>query len=373
MPRPSPALPYLFPAGFTWGVATAAPQIEGAARAGGRGESIWDRFSAQPGRVKNGETPARACDHFHRYRSDFALMKRLGVKHYRLSLAWPRIFPQGSGPANARGLDFYRRLLDSLHDHGITPWVTLYHWDLPQALEDRGGWRSRATVDAFARYCETVIPAMGDRVRHWMTLNEIPTFIGHGYRAGIHAPGARESERTIAQCLHHTLLAHGRAVRAVREHGMRNAVVGLPQDLGVPIPVTETPADIKAAEQALIGRYGHLLSPLYHGAYPAAYLKRLAQDRPQVQPGDLKLIAEPTDFLGLNIYSGDFVQATGRANTRPCLSPHSIRMPAWIGCGWRRNPSTGRCGIAILSTVRSNSTSPKMGRVTTNRRLPRGN
>ena len=322
-----------FPPRFVWGVATAAPQIEGAAGAGGRGESIWDRFAQRRGAVVNRDTPAVACDHFHRYRSDFALMRDLGVKHYRLSLAWPRLQPDGRGAVNTRGLDFYRRLLDSLHDHGITPWVTLYHWDLPQALEDAGGWRVRTTADAFARYAEIAVRGLGDRVRHWMTLNEIPTFIGHGYRLGVHAPGAREKPAVIAQCYHHALLAHGHAVRAVREFGAARAEIGLAQDLSVPIPVTETPADIAAAGRELQQRNAHILAPLYFGRYATAEMRAAGRPQPVVHRGDLNLIATPTDFLGLNIYSGEFVRATGRTTHE--VLPFPPEYPC-AGLAWLR-------------------------------------
>src|SRR5688572_204272 len=322
-----------FPPRFTWGVATAAPQIEGGATAGGRGESIWDRFARRRGAVVNGDTPAVACDHFHRYRGDFALMRDLGVRHYRLSLAWPRLQPDGRGATNQRGLDFYRRLLDSLHDHGITPWVTLYHWDLPQTLEDAGGWRVRSTADAFARYAEIAVRGLGDRVRHWMTLNEIPTFIGHGYRLGVHAPGAKEKPAVIAQCYHHALLAHGHAVRAVREFGVARAEVGLAQDLSVPIPVTETPADIAAAEREIQLRNAHILAPLYFGRYATTEMRVAGRPQPVVHRGDLNLVATPTDFLGLNIYSGEFVRATGRTTHE--VLPFPPEYPC-AGLAWLR-------------------------------------
>ncbi|MFI5337828.1 MAG: glycoside hydrolase family 1 protein, partial [Opitutales bacterium] len=165
-----------FPADFTWGVATAATQIEGAAFTDGKGESVWDRYSRQPGRVHGGDTPEVACDHYHRFKEDFALMRELGVRNYRLSLAWPRIYPQGDGAPNQAGLDFYHRLFDAMGEAGITPWVTFFHWDLPQSLEDRGGWVNRDTVEAFARYADTVVQAYRGQVRHWITLNEIRCF-----------------------------------------------------------------------------------------------------------------------------------------------------------------------------------------------------
>jgi beta-glucosidase len=245
-------------------------------------------------------------------------MRKLGVKNYRLSLAWPRLHPDGGTSVNQKGIDFYLRVFDAMEHNGITPWVTFYHWDLPQALEDQGGWINRATADAFARYCDTAVRAFRDHVRHWITLNEIPTFIGRGYGDGYHAPGVKASKAELYQAFHHTLLAHGHAVRAVREFGGRGARVGLTQDLSVPIPVTETSRDIAAAQAELANRNAHLLAPIFHGRYPAPYLRRAGVNAPKIQRGDLALISQPTDFLGLNIYSGFFVRA-GRGKSREIL------------------------------------------------------
>jgi beta-glucosidase len=306
------SLSYSFPSDFVWGVATAAPQIEGATDADGRGESIWDRFAATPGNVINGDTPEMACDHYHRYVADFALMQRLGIQHHRLSIAWPRIFPTGAGPVNPRGLDFYQRLIDAMLARGITPWVTLYHWDLPQVLEDQGGWRVRSTPEAFGNFARTVVRALGDRVKNWITLNEIPCFIGLSYGRGIHAPGAREDPAVVNQAYHHALLAHGRGVVAVREFGGRGARVGLVHNPDVPIPVTETGDDIQAAEKLFAQANAHTLAPMHLGRYPTSYLRASGANRPKVSRGDLQLISQPTDFLGLNVYSGNFVRADRR-------------------------------------------------------------
>ena len=215
---PDPVAVSCLPEEFVWGVAAASAQIEGAAHEDGKGESIWDRFAATPGRVKNGDTLDPACDHYHRYESDAALMRQLGVGHYRLSVAWPRVFPQGAGALNPRGLAFYDRLIDALLGQGITPWVTLFHWDLPQALEDQGGWLARATADAFLPYAEAVVKRLGDRVTHWFTVNEIPCFIGNGYGNGSFAPGLAVGPKRLNQGYHHALLAHGHGVAAVRAH-----------------------------------------------------------------------------------------------------------------------------------------------------------
>jgi beta-glucosidase len=320
MPRLSAS--YQFPKDFVWGVATAAAQIEGAARTHGKGESIWDRFARQPGAVAGGDTPALACDHYHRYRADFTLMRKLGFRHYRFSVAWPRIFPDGRGAVNQRGLDFYERLVDAMLACDLTPWVTLYHWDLPQVLEDEGGWRVRPTVTAFAAYADVVVRTLGDRVKHWITVNEIPCFIGMGYGTGEHAPGAKENAAVLARANHHALLAHGEAVRAVRQFGGRGARVGLSHNPEVGIPVTETARDIAAAQSWTEQRNSQLLAPVFHGRYPAAKSRTAGRGRLTVQAGDLALISQPTDFLGLNMYTGTFVRA-GRG-----AQPEALTMPA---------------------------------------------
>lgn len=317
--------PFSFPPDFRWGVATAAPQIEGAATADGKGPTIWDHFSARPGTTKDGGTPAVACEHYTRYAEDFALMRTLGVKHYRFSIAWARLFPVGDGPANAAGFAFYNRLIDAMLAHGITPWATLFHWDLPQALEERGGWRSRVVTEAFALYADAAVQAFGDRVQHWFTLNEIPAFIGHGYKLGLHAPGAQEPPRVINQAYHHALVCHGLAVRAVRRHGGPGARVGLVHNPEITVPFTETPADIAAAQTIFAQTNEHILAPLTTGAYPAAYLARCGADAPSFTAEDRALIGQPTDFLGLNVYRGHFVRAG--ADGRPELLPLPTSFP----------------------------------------------
>ena len=309
-PPPGQGPSYRFPEGFAWGVAAAATQIEGASREDGKGESIWDRYASVPGHVENGETPAVACDHYHRYEADADLIREIGAGHYRLSVAWPRIIPDGSGPINPKGLDFYDRLVDALLHRGITPWATLFHWDLPQALEDRGGWPSRGTVDAFARYAEVVVKRLGDRVGHWFTMNEIPCFVGFGYGGARFAPGRHESAKVLNQAYHHAILAHGHGVAAVRSFAKAGSVVGLVQNFlpPPPIPVTETEANIAAARSEFERTNGQLLGPVFRGKYPDAFLQSAGKDAPDVRPGDLELISSPSDFLGLNIYSGDFIR-----------------------------------------------------------------
>ncbi|HEY5080064.1 MAG TPA: GH1 family beta-glucosidase [Opitutaceae bacterium] len=306
MPNPTPQ----FPPQFVWGVATAAPQIEGAAFTDGKGESIWDRFARIPGKVHNQDTLDVACDHYHRFGEDFALMRSLGIRHYRLSIAWPRIFPKGDGAPNQAGIDFYHRLFDSMAENGITPWVTLFHWDLPQALEDRGGWTSLVTVDAFAAYAETVVKAFSSKVKHWITLNEIRCFTILGYGAGgKKAPGRVEPAAVVNQTFHHALLCHGHAVKAVRAHGGKGALVGLTDNCDTCIPLTETEPDIAAANAWFVENNLHILDPIARGGYSEAYLKREGADAAKVAKGDFDLISLPTDFLGLNLYSSVFVRA----------------------------------------------------------------
>ena len=298
-----------FPPSFVFGVAAASAQIEGAAFADGKGESIWDHFARIPGKVAGGDNLDVACDHYHRFDEDFALMASLGVKHYRLSIAWPRIYPQGDDVLNQAGLDFYHRLFASMAKHGITPWVTLFHWDLPQALEERGGWTSRETVDAFARYADTVVKEFSGVVKHWITLNEIRCFTLLAYGIGSKAPGRKESAAVVNQTYHHALLCHGHGVRAVREHGGAGARVGLTDNCDVSVPVTETEADIAAAKAWFVEKNAHILGAIHGRGYSQAYLDRVGADAPQVQPSDFELISLPTDFLGLNIYTATYVRA----------------------------------------------------------------
>lgn len=320
-----------FPPDFIWGVATAAPQIEGAVREGGRGLSNWDIFSLQPGKIRNGDTPTVACDHYHRFRDDVALVAQLGLKHYRFSVAWPRVIPTGSGAVNEVGLDFYDRLVDALLAHDITPWVTLFHWDLPQALEERGGWRTRGTVDAFARYADIVVRRLGDRVKRWFTLNEIVCFTERAYGTGEMAPGLHESESVVNQTYHHALLCHGHGVRAVREFGGAGAIVGLVDNPPVSIPLTETDADIAAARRLFAHESLRVLGPIHSGGYDGDYLEVFGKTQPTVESGDFELICRPSDFLGLNIYWGSFVRAG--AHGRPERVGFPPHYPA-ADCRW---------------------------------------
>ena len=302
--------PLTFPQDFQWGFAAAAPQIEGAAFEDGKEPSVWDTFARIPGKVLNGDTLDIACDHYHLYEKDLALMAQLGAKNYRLFISWPRIQPTGRGAVNPKGIDFYNRLIDACLQNGLTPWVTMFHWDLPQALEDDfGGWRDRRTAEAFGPYAETLVKALGDRVKNWITLNEIFCFTQDGYGNGTKAPGAKESEQVVNQTYHTALLAHGYAVRAVREFGGPGARVGITDNPIPTIPLTETERDIEAAQKAFIEINSRVLEPLYRGEYTEAYFKTVGEDAAQFKADDFKLISQPTDFLGLNVYTGQFVRA----------------------------------------------------------------
>ena len=324
-----------FPKKFVWGFAAAAPQIEGAAFIDGKGPSIWDTFARESGRVLNGDTLDVACDHYHLYKKDFALMAKLGARNYRLSLAWPRIFPEGRGTVNQKGVDFYHRLIDAMLVQGLTPWVTMFHWDLPQALEDEfGGWRDRHTADAFGDYADLIVKAYGDRVKHWITLNEILCFTRLGYGNGQKAPGLRLGEQVVNQTYHTALLAHGQGVRAVREFGGKGALVGLTDNCEVGIPLTETPEDIAAARSHFLTANTRVLTPIYQGAYDPAYLRSAGKNAPIFEKDDLDFISQKTDFLGLNIYTGQFVRAGKRG--RPEALPFPPSYPA-ADASWLRH------------------------------------
>lgn len=300
-----------FPDNFLWGAATAAYQIEGAWNADGKGESIWDRFSRKPGAITNGDTGDVACDHYHLLDEDVAHMARLGLKAYRFSIAWPRIFPNGGTTVNPAGLDFYRRLIDKLHAHGIQPVATLYHWDLPQALQDRGGWVNRDTALRFAEYAGFVFDRLGSDVALWATHNEpfIQAFYGHGN--GAYAPG-RRNPWEILTVGHHLLLSHGLAVRAFRAAGIHSAQPGRPTpQIGIVLmiwphhPASDHPRDVQAARRIDGAMNRMFLEPLFQGRYPADMIGHfgLRGMRPAVRPGDMELISTPIDWLGVNTYS----------------------------------------------------------------------
>jgi beta-glucosidase len=306
------------PAGFLWGAATAAYQIEGASTEDGRGPSIWDTFSRTPGRIRGGGTGDVAVDHYHRYREDVALMAELGLSAYRFSVSWPRIQPRGRGPADRRGLDFYQRLVDELLGRGIEPWLTLYHWDLPQPLEDAGGWPVRDTAARFADYAAIVHGALGDRVRTWTTVNEpwCSAFLGYG--SGEHAPGRQEPAASV-RAAHHLLLGHGLAARALRAGGNDPQVVISLNLYGIE-PAGPADADAARRVDGLQNRF--FLDPVLRGSYPVDVVADLAPvtDFGHVRDGDLATIAAPLDALGVNYYSR-FVVRAGAGRTGGKVGP----------------------------------------------------
>ena len=312
---------------FRWGCATSSYQIEGAATEDGRGESIWDRFCATPGAIRDGSTGAVACDHYHRWPEDLDLAQSLGVNAYRFSIAWPRILPNGRntgrGTVNAKGLDFYSRLVDGMLERGLQPWATLYHWDLPQALQDQGGWASRDCVDAFLAYTDVVSRHLGDRVKHWITHNEPWCTAIMGNHEGVHAPGLKD-HRTALQVCHHLLLSHGRAVPLLRAN-VPDAQVGITLSLHPISPATDSPADAAAAERFDGMRNRWFLDPLYGRGYPADALALLGDLAPVVLDGDLQAIAAPCDFLGVNYYFPEVVADA------PGEGPFAARVVAQAG------------------------------------------
>jgi beta-glucosidase len=296
-----------FPRDFVWGAATASYQIEGAANEDGRGESVWDRFCATPGKVRNGDTGAVACDFYHRYSEDIRLMRELGIDAFRFSIAWPRVLPEGRGRVNAKGLDFYDRLVDELLGNGIEPYVTLFHWDTPQLLEDQGGWPGREIVSAFEEYVEAVAGRLGDRVGHWITHNEpwVVAWVGHGW--GHHAPG-RTSDAEALATAHHLLLSHGRAVEILRRLSP-DAEVGITLNLDYPYAASDDPEDVAAARwiDGLHNRW--FLDPIFRGEYPQDMLGAWREVLPEMHDDDLQTIAAPIDFLGVNNYTSPLVAA----------------------------------------------------------------
>lgn len=321
-----------FPDDFLWGTATSAYQVEGAVNEDGRGESIWDRFSRTPGRIRNGDTADLACDHYHRYLDDVAAMKDLGVNAYRFSIAWPRVFPDGTGAPNPKGLDFYERLVDVLLGAGIEPVATLYHWDLPQSLQDRfGGWQSRDTAQAFADYAGFVAGSLADRVGRFVTTNEIGSFVDLGYGSGAHAPGLALAPRQLNQVRHHALLGHGLAVQAIRAHDRRGTRVGPAENLVVAVPALPGDGHADAAECATRALNAGCLTAMLEGRYPDAYASH--PDAPQCPADDLRTIAAPVDFVGINVYGpGRYVLACDDApgyRIAPFSRSHPRTAAAW--------------------------------------------
>lgn len=309
-PGVDPALLSALRPDFRWGAATAAYQVEGATTEDGRGVSIWDTFSHTPGRTLHGDTGDVAADHYHRVADDMGLAAEFGHNAYRFSIAWPRIMPEGTGQVNQRGLDHYDRAVDEMLARGIEPMATLFHWDLPQALEDRGGWLNRDTAFHFADYADVVFERLGDRVPKWLTLNEPWTVVGQGYSRGVHAPGRRDYA-SAGTAIHHLLLGHGLAVGRFREHGFASAQIGITLSMAIVTPYSHREED-RAAAALLDGEQNRVyLDPLFGKGYPAdlATLFPTQHDGSVVRGGDLEIVSAPLDYLGVNYYLNHIVAA----------------------------------------------------------------
>jgi len=318
-----------FPPGFVWGCATASYQIEGGVHEGGRGATNWDVFAHTPGKTHNGETGDVADDSYHLYKEDVGLLKNLGVGAYRMSIAWSRIFPDGKGQPNPAGLDYYKRVLDELLANKITPYVTLFHWDLPAALP--GGWQSRDTALAFADYTGYVARQLSDRVQHFMTTNEFVCFTDSGYQSGQFAPGLRLPAAEVNQIRHHGILAHGLGVEAIRANAPA-ARVGLAENAKVYVPVIEDRANIEAAQRATREENAPFLTTVLEGRYPDSYLQREAANAPRVEPGDMKAIGSRLDFVGLNVYTPTYARADNSARGY-AIDPYPASYPK-MASGW---------------------------------------
>lgn len=325
----------VFPEDFVWGAATAAAQIEGAADVDGRGDSVWDGFCREPGRVYGGHTPETACDFYHRWPEDVAMMQSAGLPAFRLSIAWPRVMPEGTGRVNEAGLAFYDKLIDGLLEAGIRPYVTLFHWDLPAALQERDGWANRDIAGWFADYAGIVTAKLGDRVKNWVTFNEPQIFLGFGHRSGIHAPGLKLSEVDVLRCAHHVNLAHGRAVTAIRSN-VAEAKIGMAQVANVGIPADPSdPASVEAARRITLepewtGDASMFLGscwwsqPMYRGCYPESLAERHPRFHEMVvKEGDLAEISRPVDFHGFNYYFGRRIAADGSVVKAPPGEPRT--------------------------------------------------
>jgi beta-glucosidase len=325
-----------FPGSFVWGAATAAYQVEGGAALGGRGPSIWDMLCEKPGAIYGGHDGTITSDHYGRWEQDVALFRKLGIGGYRFSISWPRVLPSGVGQPNPEGLGFYDRLVDALLAAGITPYVTLFHWDLPLDLYHRGGWLNREVADWFADYATLMVRTLGDRVQHWITLNEPQVFIGHGHFDGRHAPGLAMSMGEMLRCGHHALLAHGRAVSAIRAESRAPFRVGF-APMGFPkLPASEAAADVAAARELMFAlpqaTHWNLTwwtDPVIFGRYPEDGLRTFGKSAPRPTPGDLDVISAPTDFLGLNIYQGTVVRADADGKPEVVKTPPGFPLTAF--------------------------------------------
>jgi beta-glucosidase len=343
-----------FPDGFLWGVAAASYQVEGGAAADGRRPSVWDALCARPGAVFGGHKGDVACDHYHRYPEDVALIAELGARAYRLSVSWSRILPEGQGRPNEAGLDFYDRVVDALLTRGVDPWVTLFHWDFPLDLFQRGGWLNRDSVNWFSEFTDVVVRRLGDRVKHWMTLNEPQCFLGLGHAVGVHAPGMRYSRAEVLRATHHALLAHARSVQTIREAAPGKPYVGWASNGYVCYPATSAAADIEAARMAMFsvpqGDDWFFCNTWYSGPallgrYPEDGLRQFGHDMPKGYERDLERMRQPLDFYGVNIYQGHPISAG--PDGKPVRVPRPEGYPHTMS-HWPVEPEVMYWGVRLL-------------------------
>jgi beta-glucosidase len=332
-----------FPEGFTWGVAAAAHQIEGACTKEGRIPSVWDAFARQPGAIRGGHTGQTACDHYHRYKEDADLIADLGARAYRMSISWSRVMNELGGP-NEPGLAFYDRLVDALLERGVEPWVTLFHWDFPLHLFYRGGWLNRDAAQWFADYTQLVVDRLSDRVTHWFTLNEPQVYIDHGHASGIHAPGMRYSDPLLVRVIHHSLLAHGRSVQVIRARARNTPQIGWATVGCSAIPATTGMPDIQAARKATfhvgngpgwLFNTAWFADPAVLGTYPEDGLALHGKHLPADYEADLSIIHQPLDFYGVNIYQCQYVRADAQGDPQPVASPPG---GPYTNIGWPVTP-----------------------------------
>jgi beta-glucosidase len=326
-----------FPSGFLWGCSTASYQVEGAAAEDGRGPSVWDTFSRLPGRIANGDTGDVAADEYHRYKEDVAILKSLGAKAYRFSVAWPRVVPDGVGKPNQKGIDYYQRLVDELVANGIQPFATLFHWDLPEAMEHRcGGWQSPETSKAFAEYAGMIAGKLSDRVHRFFTINEFVCFTDHGYQDGSKAPGRKLPPAQVNQTRHNAVLAHGWAVQAIRAAARAGTKVGLAENASFCVPVIESEPHINAARKAMRELNAPFLTAVMEGKYTDRYLSRAGKDAPKFTSDEMKAIHSPLDFVGLNAYFPTYIRADGSTDGFAELTPpssHPRMASPWLSVG----------------------------------------
>jgi beta-glucosidase len=338
----------IFPENFLWGAATASYQIEGAWNKHGKGESTWDRFTHTPGTIRNGDTGDVADDHYNRWKKDIALMKKIGLRAYRFSISWPRILPAGRGKVNQKGLDFYSKLVDGLLEAGITPFVTLNHWDIPQALEDEGGWAVRSTAEAFVDYANIISQTLGDRVKSWITHNEPAVVAWMGHETGVHAPGIKDYP-TAVRVSHHLLLSHGWAVPVIKRNSP-SAEVGITLNIGWKMAASSSVADMRLAREDDGKWFRWFADPVYGRGYPSdiveyfTKLDALPSGMDFIQAGDMDVIAAPTDFIGLNYYARQLARA-GDLNNDPQTDFPKPKTPEnWTEMGWENYPE-GLTGV----------------------------